>query len=952
MDITSEQKARITTLLDWYNKEINEMFDLESLIAEGKYFSAYSPEYQDDITTLTDKLLKSFDSDFINKAIADFYFNPGHVDLNKGNSLQAQDKLEYDIFYTANMINKRWIEDNGDAYAALLVAKRLKNMLSNIYAKSETGHQYQNPDDADRLFFIPQPNDCKEILVKLKDIPEILPYIEELVSGKWNISFDIKNPGQYTARNTYELFHVYSAIQDLFEPLYRAGKFDYSLFKLTCEISSNVVDDYTLYKDNNIKDDSVTEDRVDFVRTYNEYNQRFIWEITEDISDNYHRFYNHIEYGHTRGSRWIIKALKHIERYQLAFIPASAYDCKTIEEKVISMMARSHGLLSVEDEDQFIDDLKQFDKESLLTLLPLAYMLQPQVLKALDWANLIPLRDLILEMSSHNGDFENSASITNGVVNRNKILKVLDLAGDKDAKKLITLFKKAKLGITKTATLIQAVKGWNEKALLKSINKHGQIALKAYGLLPITNGNDELLERYLNFKKATKESSRYGQEREENTRAAVQVGITNLAYNAGYKDPVRFEWAMEAQLATDAIPKGRQSIDQWEIELSMQGAEPQVVIFKADKLLKSVPPAVRKTDTYKSLKEWQKQLKAQATRFRKTLEKMMVSCDELSFDDLQNLSKLEVVSDLLSKLVLVDRDKNYGLFNPNDCSLTSIDGNKINITSPVRVAHSINLFNDGNLSDWQRKVVNLHIVQPFKQVYRELYVVTPAEERTGTYSNRFAGHVVSGSKASRLFQSRNWSMSSSDCAEVYKFDTKEKILVQIDFPDAGHYLAENEVITTDQIYFVKNHERLNMNDVPDILFSETMRDCDLVVSVAFTDDENELMTIESMKVRADLIGLLLEDIKLKNVRVEDHFAYVEGKLAKYRVHMGSGVIHIEPGNYLCIVPSSSVNQKNDLFLPFADKEPKVSEIISKIIMLTNDSKIKDTSILEQIKSSS
>jgi hypothetical protein len=53
------------------------------------------------------------------------------------------------------------------------------------------------------------------------------------------------------------------------------------------------------------------------------------------------------------------------------------------------------------------------------------------------------------------------------------------------------------------------------------------------------------------------------------------------------------------------------------------------------------------------------------------------------------------------------------------------------------------------------------------------------------------------------------------------------------------------------------------------------------------------------------------------VRVDGHYAYIDGKLAKYRVHLGSAVIHIEPGNYLCIVPDRWGKKHESLFLPFA-----------------------------------
>ncbi len=73
---------------------------------------------------------------------------------------------------------------------------------------------------------------------------------------------------------------------------------------------------------------------------------------------------------------------------------------------------------------------------------------------------------------------------------------------------------------------------------------------------------------------------------------------------------------------------------------------------------------------------------------------------------------------------------------------------------------------------------------------------------------------------------------------------------------------------------------------------------------------------------------------------------MQGKLARYRVHLGSAVIHIEPGNYLCIVPDRWGKTHDKLFLPFADEHDSK---ISEILLLLADDRIKDESILRQIR---
>ena len=87
--------------------------------------------------------------------------------------------------------------------------------------------------------------------------------------------------------------------------------------------------------------------------------------------------------------------------------------------------------------------------------------------------------------------------------------------------------------------------------------------------------------------------------------------------------------------------------------------------------------------------------------------------------------------------------------------------------------------------------------------------------------------------------------------------------------------------------------------------------------------------------------------RLQNVRFTDHHAIIEGKLANYRIHLGSGVIHQEGGPMIQVLPVHS-QRRGRIFLPFVDEDPKTAEILTKILFFAEDAKIKDPFILEQI----
>ena len=57
---------------------------------------------------------------------------------------------------------------------------------------------------------------------------------------------------------------------------------------------------------------------------------------------------------------------------------------------------------------------------------------------------------------------------------------------------------------------------------------------------------------------------------------------------------------------------------------------------------------------------------------------------------------------------------------------------------------------------WRCWLEDHHVVQPFKQAHREVYILTPAEEQTETYSNRFAAHVIRQHQFASLCRERGW----------------------------------------------------------------------------------------------------------------------------------------------------------------------------------------------------
>lgn len=282
------------------------------------------------------------------------------------------------------------------------------------------------------------------------------------------------------------------------------------------------------------------------------------------------------------------------------------------------------------------------------------------------------------------------------------------------------------------------------------------------------------------------------------------------------------------------------------------------------------------------------------------------------------------------------------------------------------------------------------ITQPFKQAHREIYPLTDAERASGDYSQRFAGHYIRQHQLNALARARGWTFSlHSDFSGSISDDP-----VRLDLPHLG-IRAEFEVnmeedryeeipryLITSQVRFARPETARNrygsgmqcqpLEQIPPLVFSEVMRDIDLFVGVAsvgadpnddhypeggtlrdywrrYNQDELSL----SAQGRKQILERLVPMLEIgERCTFEERFLRVRGDLCTYRIHLGSGNILMEPGDqYLCIVYDTKGREATEgqFFLPF-EGDMLLALILSKALLLADDTHIKDTSILSQIRS--
>ena len=382
------------------------------------------------------------------------------------------------------------------------------------------------------------------------------------------------------------------------------------------------------------------------------------------------------------------------------------------------------------------------------------------------------------------------------------------------------------------------------------------------------------------------------------------------------------------------------------------------------KALKSAPASVKEEhaellkDLNRSAKEMDGQIVAQ--RFR--LERQLISEGSCSVERWKPwYLDHPLVSHFASRLIWEFKDGGETRTAiPWQGDLVDWAGNAVQPSEQARMRmwHPIRSDVQTALS-WRCWLEDRQVRQPFKQAHREVYLLTDAERETATYSNRFASHIIRQHQFASLCRERGWKfnvMGDWDSHNTPSLDLAQYNLqarFDVESPEAeddesttahGIYLA----ISTGRVTFVRleapqadgdtpgpfgiplprkfrdlrRRATVRLEEVPALVFSEVMRDCDLFVGVtsigadpawngdhpgdphlpywehfAFGD-----LTSAAEHRRAVLESLLPKLAIRDRCRLDGRFLLVRGDLHEYRIHIGSANVLMEPGSrYLCIV---------------------------------------------------
>lgn len=435
----------------------------------------------------------------------------------------------------------------------------------------------------------------------------------------------------------------------------------------------------------------------------------------------------------------------------------------------------------------------------------------------------------------------------------------------------------------------------------------------------------------------------------------------------------------------DEVGKRSETLGDFRAELQVNLDQVQLNWFKADGTpQKSVPAAVKSShaDELKELKTDVQELEKMLSAQRDRLEGLYLQNRSWNYDNWrERYLDHPLVGTLARRLIWEFTDANtrrLGIFYGDE--LRGVDGRplaKLNNTS-VKLWHPLHDPPD-MITAWRTWLMNHEVCQPFKQAHREIYLLTPAELNTSTYSNRFAAHILRQAQYRALAQTRSWNVGLLGAWDGGDMGTAKRTLTAWNLRAELCVTATNEVeefqdvnhVSTDQVLFYAGDQAapLPLIDIPALAFSEIMRDVDLFVGVSSVGNDanwrdqggtrghqeywrqyafGELA--ESSKTRREVLQHLLPRLKIASqCRVEERFLVVQGKLRTYKIHLGSTNILMEPNDeYLCIVPDRSDTASHSVYLPF-EGDRILSMLLSKAFLLAADDKIKDHSIVAQLR---
>ncbi|MFE4666306.1 DUF4132 domain-containing protein [Streptomyces sp. NPDC056716] len=490
------------------------------------------------------------------------------------------------------------------------------------------------------------------------------------------------------------------------------------------------------------------------------------------------------------------------------------------------------------------------------------------------------------------------------------------------------------------------------------------------------------------------------------TLKLVDAALDTRAQALGLSREEIEELAVPAYGLTD-VGRAEHRLGEATAVLAVHGAKATLTWSNASgKTVKGVPAAVRRdhADELKELKAAVKDIDKMLSAQSERLDRQFLARRSWPYAAWRERYLDHPLVGTLARRLLwtIDGNTTVGFA---DGELRTLAGTPVTEGREVTVWHPVD-HEPARIVAWRDWLERHGITQPFKQAHREVYLLTDAERATGTYSNRFAAHILRQHQFHSLAAVRGWSNKLRLCVddqappavrELPEWGLRAEYWIEgdgreygVDTTESGSFLR----LRTDQVRFYPIDapgnwahccggeygmwlgdgadpvEALPLSGIPPLVLSEVLRDVDLFVGVASVGNDptwqdggpegryREYWTSygfgelsQSAQTRRILLERLIPRLAIAGrCRLEGRFLHVEGERHTYKIHLGSGNILMTPHDqYLCIVPKSGGGTAGAQagYLPY-EGDRMLAVILSKAMMLAADTEITDPTILSQL----
>ncbi len=441
-------------------------------------------------------------------------------------------------------------------------------------------------------------------------------------------------------------------------------------------------------------------------------------------------------------------------------------------------------------------------------------------------------------------------------------------------------------------------------------------------------------------------------------REAAREALDVLADRAGFAGVGEVERRVDLSFAwSDGGLEGRSARVWWDIagyrvRLAVAAGEVRVQVYSHERPLATIPSKVRQHGNWHEVCESRERLADSYRHFRRRFEQAMVEEATWSGRDFALLLASPVVRSLVAGLVLLaDGEPVWRAQLEPAAEPGALAG--IERTRRIGVAHPVGLLRSGSLEAWQERVIRERVGQPFKQVFREVYLPAQGEGAEAS-CYRFAGHPLEARQAFALLRQRGYAPKRGEAVKEWRGQGLRAHLrwAASDEP-VGKLLGratKSVPVTSGAIWFEgERGEQLSVSAVPPVVFSETLRDADLLVSRAAAG-ELGFTSEETRRLRRALVRHVARALGLTSVYASEDSAHVivEGTLATYRVHLGSGSVLLEKSRRSLDV--SGIEGPGTDVVGAESLDAHTSRIIGTVIALCQDDQIAAPGFREQLAS--